>query len=412
MNYQESKDYLYNLGYELSTKKFGLQNTQILLEALGNPQESFFKIQVAGTNGKGSTSAFLSSIATTAKIKTGLFTSPHLIEITERIRINDQDINQEIFAEHATRIRLLSEQLVEQNKLQTLPTFFEQVTAIALSIFAEQKIELAILETGLGGRFDSTTATHPEVAVFTPISLDHQNILGHTISQIAQEKAQIIHPESKTILSSEQVAEAMTVLNLRAKELNKSIIVVKTDPDVKNLSLAGEHQKQNASLAVEVSRQLNQFNFDITDENISQGLESAHHSGRLELIKNILLDGAHNLSGIKALTSFLQTTITKPITLIFGVLKDKDITKMTEILFPVVDTIFLTTVNNPRALTTLQIAHQTSQLIRAKNMYLTNTIEEALTKAQNLKLDNQIVVAGSLYLVGEAKQILEKEKRS
>ena len=189
MNFQESLDYLYGLGYELSVKKFGLENTFTLLNALENPEKNYLKIQIAGTNGKGSTCAFLESICIEADIKVGKYTSPHLISITERICIDGKEISEKKFAEYATVIRNVSEKLVEDGKLESLPTFFEQVTAIALQFFADEKIKIAILETGLGGRFDSTTAAKAEIVAFTPIDLDHQNILGNTLKEIASGKS-------------------------------------------------------------------------------------------------------------------------------------------------------------------------------------------------------------------------------
>ena len=182
MNFQESVNYLYILGNEVLAMKLGLESTEKLLAALGNPQKNFFKIQIAGTNGKGSTCAFLDSICRWAGIETGLTTSPHLISITERIKINGEEISEEKFAEHATKIRRISEELVQRGELESVPTFFEQVTAIAISAFAEAKVELAILETGLGGRFDSVTATRAEIAAITPIDYDHQKILGNNLA--------------------------------------------------------------------------------------------------------------------------------------------------------------------------------------------------------------------------------------
>ncbi len=185
MNFSESLEYLFNLGNEVLAMKLGLENIGKLLTELGNPQKEFIKVQVAGTNGKGSTCAFLDSICVSADIKTGLYTSPHLISICERIKIGGREISEKDFASHATKVKEISEKLLEYGDLETLPTFFEQVTAIAISAFDEAKIDLAILETGLGGRFDATTATNAEIVAITPIDFDHQNILGNTLAEIA-----------------------------------------------------------------------------------------------------------------------------------------------------------------------------------------------------------------------------------
>src|SRR3712207_2650273 len=192
MKFPESLEYLYGLGNEVSAMKLGLENIGKLLSALGNPENNYLKIQIAGTNGKGSTCAFLEAICLAAGIRVGLTTSPHLVSITERVKINGAEISEKDFARHAARVREISEKLVASGELETVPTFFEQVTAIAVSAFGEAKIDLAILETGLGGRFDSVTATRAEIAAITQIDYDHQKILGDTLKEIASEKAAII----------------------------------------------------------------------------------------------------------------------------------------------------------------------------------------------------------------------------
>jgi dihydrofolate synthase/folylpolyglutamate synthase len=214
----ESLEYLYNLGNEVLAMKLGLTSTEKLLAALGNPENNFLKIQIAGTNGKGSTCAFLDAICRNARIKTGLYTSPHLISITERIKIDGEEISETDFARHATRIRKTSEMLVASNELEAVPTFFEQMTAIAVSAFAEAKIELAILETGLGGRFDSVTATRAEIAAITPIDYDHQQILGNTLTEIAAEKAAIIRANTRVIVAP-QDNEAKRVILGKCREV-------------------------------------------------------------------------------------------------------------------------------------------------------------------------------------------------
>ncbi len=199
MNFDESLAYLLALGNEVSAMKLGLENIGKILAALGNPEKNYLKVQIAGTNGKGSTCAFLEAICVHANIKVGLTTSPHLVSITERIKIDGKEIGEKDFARQATLVKKTSERLVEAGELETVPTFFEQVTAIALSYFAEQKIELTILETGLGGRFDATTAANAEIVALTPIDFDHQNILGNSLAEIAAEKAAIIREDTRVI---------------------------------------------------------------------------------------------------------------------------------------------------------------------------------------------------------------------
>jgi len=211
VNFGEAEEYLFSLGNEVDTMKLGLANITTLLAALGSPQTGYPKVQIAGTNGKGSVCAFLNSICLQAGIKTGMYTSPHLISIRERIKTAGSDISEEDFARLATRIREMAESLVAGRVIDIVPTFFEQVTAIALLAFAESKVELAILETGLGGRLDATTAAEADVAVITRIDLDHQEYLGNTIEEIAAEKSAIIREDSSVVIGA-QGPEAFRVL--------------------------------------------------------------------------------------------------------------------------------------------------------------------------------------------------------
>src|SRR3982751_3999911 len=211
MNFEAALAYLYSLGHETLTLKLGLRTTELLLHSLGNPQHSYPAVQIAGTNGKGSTSVLLDSICNAAGIRAGLFTSPHLVSITERIRICGAEISKELFAELTTKVREHAESLVSVGTLAAAPTFFEQVTAIALLAFAESNVELAILETGLGGRLDSTTAVHAKTIGITPIALDHQEYLGETIAEIAAEKAAVIN-EGATVVIAPQEAATKDVL--------------------------------------------------------------------------------------------------------------------------------------------------------------------------------------------------------
>src|SRR6188474_2429740 len=218
MLFEEALKYLLSLGHETLSIKLGLENTETLLESLGNPHRDFRKVQIAGTNGKGSTAVFLESICRHAGIRTGLFTSPHLISITERIKIEGEQISEDEFARHTTTVRETAERLVEQAELQTLPTFFEHVTAIALLAFREARVELAILETGLGGRLDSTTAAQAEVVAITPVAMDHEEYLGSTIAEIAAEKAAIIRPGVIAIVA-DQADEARAVIVKRSESV-------------------------------------------------------------------------------------------------------------------------------------------------------------------------------------------------
>src|ERR1043165_4508803 len=212
MTFEGAVQYLLGLGHETLTMKLGLRNTELLLNALDNPERAFPSVQIAGTNGKGSTAAMIDSICRAAGIKTGLYTSPHLVSITERIKVSGIEITHEEFAACATAVRDVAEQLVRDKEIDALPTFFEQLTAIALLAFRNAGIDLAILETGLGGRLDSTTAANAGIVAITQIALDHQEYLGHTIASIAAEKAAIIRPGVQAVIGKQQFPEAMDVL--------------------------------------------------------------------------------------------------------------------------------------------------------------------------------------------------------
>ncbi|MGZ8847470.1 MAG: bifunctional folylpolyglutamate synthase/dihydrofolate synthase, partial [Pyrinomonadaceae bacterium] len=219
MLFDQALSYLLSLGHETLTIKLGLKNTETLLAALGNPQADFPAVQIAGTNGKGSTAVMLDSVCRTAGIRTGLFTSPHLVSITERIKIDGRQVTERDFARCTTEVKTTAEELVRSGKLATVPTFFEHVTAIALLAFREAKIDMAILETGLGGRLDSTTAAQAGIVAITPVAMDHEEYLGETLAAIAAEKAAIIHPGATAIIAP-QLPEALEVILRQCESTN------------------------------------------------------------------------------------------------------------------------------------------------------------------------------------------------
>ena len=434
MNFNESAKYLYSLGNEVLAMKLGLEATETLLHALGNTERNFLKVQIAGTNGKGSTCAFLDAICRAAKIETGLFTSPHLVSITERIKINGAEISETNFARHATLIRNLSEDLVKEKELETVPTFFEQMLAIAISAFAEAKIELAILETGLGGRFDSVTATKAEIAAIMPIDFDHQNILGNSLAEIAAEKAAIIRPDSRVVLAP-QKAEAEKIILDKCRESNVEPIwatekiqierqsafsvfttltanIVTENGNYTNviLGLPGRHQYTNAAVAVAVAETLRKKNFRISSEEISEGLSLAEHKGRLEFFQGILFDGAHNAAGAEALKNYLDEFIKQPVTLIFGAMRDKDLTEIAAAIFPKADCLIFTKPDNPRSMDASELMNFLPAGFDAKKVFQTGSVEKALGIGRKKSGDgNLLCVTGSLYLVGEARKILNNE---
>ena len=380
-------------------------------------------MQVAGTNGKGSVCAFLDSICREAEIKTGLYTSPHLVSITERIKIGGVDIAEHEFARFATRVRETAESLVADGRLSYTPTFFEQVTAVALLAFAEHNVDLAILETGLGGRFDAVTAAKSEIAAITRIDLDHQEYLGETIEEIAAEKAAIIHAGCQPVIGS-QHADALDVL---LKKCSSFGLIPKTvcEPNVLTvtpegsivaefhtnsgdywdacLGLPGRHQVENACVAIMVSELLD----SATDEAIWLGLEKARHPGRLEYIGSFLLDGAHNPAGAQALRDYIEEFVKVPITLIFGAMRDKSVDDIARVLWPMAERLILTKALNSRSLEPDDLAAVAAELLPDERIVKTENLEEAIRTARSIvPPDGLIVVTGSLYLVGEAKRLL------
>lgn len=428
MNFQESLEYLYGLGNEVLAMKLGLENIGKLLDALGDPQNNYLKVQVAGTNGKGSTCAFLEAICLNAGISVGMTVSPHLISVTERVRINGKEISEEDFARHAGVIKETSEKLVEKGELKTVPTYFEQVTAIALNAFAEAKIELAILETGLGGRLDAITAVNAEIVAITPVDYDHQRILGNTLAVIATEKAAIIRENTKVIIAAQKNEAQQVILercreigvnplfiseDIQIKRVKKSLIAINfsTENDVYHdivLGLAGKHQVVNALVAVNLAETLREFGFEIEKENIWKGLETAKNKGRLEFYEGVLFDGAHNVSGAKALREYLDEFVNQPITLVFGSMREKNLAEIAELLFPKAATLILTKPDNPRSMETGELIKFVPKDFDKQNLVVTETVEEALKIAPQYAANGIICVTGSLYLIGEAQNILRR----
>jgi dihydrofolate synthase/folylpolyglutamate synthase len=406
MNFEEAVQYLFGLGHEILAMKLGLRNTELLLESLDNPERSFPSVQIAGTNGKGSTAVMLDSICRAAGIKTGLYTSPHLVSITERIRIAGEQISESDFARHTATVRDASLRLLESRQIEALLTFFEQVTAIALVAFREGGIDLAILETGLGGRLDSTTAAKAEIVAITPIAMDHEHYLGSSVESIASEKAAIIRPGVKAIIAKQQ-PEALAVLLQRCEEVGVEPVLADSAPAVVDarrirIGLRGNHQVDNAAVAIHLAESLS-----ISREAIVSGIETARHPGRLELIAgepSVLLDGAHNPAGAEALRDYLQQSGRRPLTLVFGAMRDKKLDRIGELLFPLADNLFLTTIDNPRA-ASLDALQSVAAEFAGGSIAEFKTSRDAFEAALRITpAQGMICVTGSLYLIGEWKK--------
>ncbi len=435
MDFAESTQYLYSLGNEVSAMKLGLENIRKLLAALGNPQNNYLKVQVAGTNGKGSVCAFVDSICNTAGIRTGTFTSPHLVSITERLRINGLDIREEDFAKHATRVRETVERLLTDGILEYRPTFFEQITAIALVAFYDAGVELAILETGLGGRLDATTAANAEISVITRVDLDHQEYLGETIEEIAAEKAAIITDQTDCVVIGAQTDVVEELLKTRCDEIgiepfsergystwtiaddNENLVSVDLTLGVYpciSLGLTGRHQIENARTAIQVAQALVYefviFPPDDKEFYIIEGLRTAQHPGRLEYKSNYLFDGAHNIGGAKALADYLTEFETRSITLIFGAMQGKNTEEVLSILAPLATRIVFTTPTNARSLPYNELLDHMPDVISREQTFVSDAVAKAINIAESVTPAGDIIlVTGSLYLVGEVKKILQSQ---
>lgn len=436
MNFDESLQYLLSLGHETLAIKLGLRNTELLLNAFHNPEQSFVSVQIAGTNGKGSTAVFLDSICRAAGIRTGLYTSPHLESITERIRIAGEQISREDFARYATDIRQTAERLVAEGQIETLPTFFEQVTAIALVAFRDAHVDLAILETGLGGRLDSTTAANAEICAITQIAFDHEEYLGSDLKSIAAEKAAIIRQGSQAVLAHQE-AEPLQVILRRCEHVGVVPMLVggrnkiaEISPDGRFrvafetpksryenlwLGLRGQHQIENAAVAIGLTEFLVERGFQVSRNALAEGLAHVVHHGRLELLEGtpqFLLDGAHNPAGAQMLRNFLQEFARRPLTLVFGAMRDKRVEEMAKTLFPCADDIVLANIQNPRSASLesmLSFAQQYSIGSVTSAVTSSEAIEQAL---KCTKPGGMICVTGSLYLVGEVRgQLIDRYSR-
>ena len=431
MQFDEALRYLLSLGHETLAIKLGLRNIEILLNALGNPQQSFPSIQIAGTNGKGSTAVLINSILRSAGIRSGLYTSPHLVSVTERIRVSGEKISPDEFARLATKVRQTAEQLVADKQFEALPTFFEQVTAIALLAFSNASVDIAVLETGLGGRLDATTCACAETVVITQVAMDHEAYLGNTIQEIASEKAAIIRPGVTAIIAPQ--SEAVTEVILKHCAANDvvpqfdqtSTIIDDVTADGRfnvtfethkatyanvRLGLLGRHQIENTSLAIAVAETLQQRGYAISGIAIAKGIETANHPGRLELIAGnpaVLLDGAHNPAGARTLRDYLNEFARRPVTLVFGSMSDKKLDEMAELLFPVVDRLVVTEVNNPRTAKLQSLEQLAEKFIGRPRLQAANRALQALDLARSETPANGLIcVAGSLYLIGEVREAI------
>ena len=423
MSYVESVQFLYSLGNELKVgAKWGLERMQALLDALGNPEGGQRFVHVAGTNGKGSTCAMIASVLTEAGYQTGLYTSPHLIEPTERIQINGQPVSDREFAATFDTVHDAAEGLLRENRIDGHPSYFETVTAMAFLIFRE-RCQVGVIEVGLGGRLDATNVIHPELCVITPVSFDHESFLGNSLQLIAGEKAGILKPKVPLVLSR-QSAPAQAVIERRATELGVPIIAT-TDVYVANVALTphgcsfeadgvgyacplpGKHQMENALAAIQACRYL-----EVPTQAIQMGLEKTRWPGRLEYLSqhpDFVLDGAHNPAGAAALADYIREFCReRPVWIVYGAMRDKAIEEVTGQIFPLADRLILTAPNLPRALRPEAIAEITPH----PNMTVTLSVQEATAIARTAPDHAIVFFTGSLFVVGEARAALTAATRT
>jgi dihydrofolate synthase/folylpolyglutamate synthase len=468
MSYETAVARMYALGHELAnatSHKFDLAHMRVLLGALNNPERKFPSVLIAGTNGKGSTAATLASILQASGLRTALYTSPHLVRINERIRINGSEISDAGFALLHDVVDRTAERLVEEGELPWHPSFFEMLTAIAFEYFAQNKVEIAVLEVGMGGRLDATNVIEPRVSVITDISLDHQKFLGNTVAEIAREKAGIIRPGGVVVALPQQPQAndviGNTILELGAQGVSAVPFVPPVSPasdqyfvrnssekplvaDVaeesaedaeKNASqidsyisryplqvmgkqilvetsLIGRHQLRNIALAIAAAEVLSHQGFAITPATIERGIREARWPGRFQVIPAVggspeyIFDVAHNPAGAWALRSALSTCYEdRPLTFVFGAMRDKAIGEMAEILFPLAERVLATRADNPRSATPDEIreaAERTSTDIED-----VEDVASALARARSLAgPQGVVVITGSIYIVGEAMRVL------
>jgi dihydrofolate synthase/folylpolyglutamate synthase len=453
---------MYALGHELSqtpSHKFDLAHMRVLLGALGNPEKRFPTVLVAGTNGKGSTSATLASILHTSGLKTSLYTSPHLMSINERIRLNGDPIADDQFAVIHDVVDRTAERLVSEGDLPWHPSFFEMLTAMAFEYFARSRPDIVVLEVGMGGRLDATNVVDPRLSIITDIALDHQKYLGETIAEIAREKAGIIRPNG-VVVTLPQLPEANDVignaiLDANARAINAVPFVPPISPGSAPLSvsngqldgqldtqrqrypldilgtqimvdspLVGRHQLRNLALAVAAAVELRHQGFSqITPRSIEQGIRETQWPGRFQVIPpdedhpEYVLDVAHNPAGAWALRSTLSSAypdvgtgrslVGCSLTMVFGVMRDKAVQEMTEILFPIADSVIATHADNPRAASPAEIRQAAARISGGTNIEEAEDVASALAQARKQAgRSGLIVVTGSIYVVAEAMRIL------
>jgi len=448
VSYEAAIARMFALGHELAqtpSHKFDLTHMRVLLEALEHPEKKFPALLIAGTNGKGSTAATLASVLQASGYKTGLYTSPHLVRINERIRINGAAIADNEFALIHDLVDRTAERLVTESELPWHPSFFEMLTAIAFEYFSRERIDIAVLEVGMGGRLDATNVVEPRLSVITDIALDHQKFLGDTLAEIAREKVGILRAKVP-VVTLPQTPEANDVIGNAILALDaKAVSAVPFVPPVSPNSaqylvpsthektgyvsrypiqvvgkeitvetpLVGRHQLRNLALAIAAAEELSRARFPaITAATIETGIRETRWPGRFQVLSatadhpEIVFDVAHNPAGAWALRSTLSAAYEdRRLVFVFGAMRDKAVGEIAEILFPLADRVIATHVENPRAATAAEIREAAFRV--AVDIVDAPDVPSALAQARAAAgTRGLVVVTGSIYIVGEAMRTL------
>lgn len=422
-SYKDSLSFLY--GLQKYGIKFGLKNTTQLLTSLENPQKKLRAVHIGGTNGKGSTAAFISSVLRKAGYKVGLYTSPHLIRFTERIQVNQREISQRRAIELIERVRRQSE------KLKSI-TFFEFTTAMAFLHFAEEEVDIAILEVGMGGRLDATNVINPLLSIITNIALDHQQYLGETISKIAFEKAGIIKKRNTLITAATQ-PNVLHLFKERCRELStdfyqvgKDFFGVETGPQVMNyfgksrslihaeIGLAGRHQITNATTALGALEILIEKGYQIKERAVRRGLKEVRWPGRLEVLRKnplVILDGSHNPAAMRMLKGAIERDFRfQRMILVLGIMVDKDLYQIMKEIAPFADKAILTRPHMDRSAPPALLKKYAERW--CKNTACIEEVKDAVASAlSQTSKDDLILITGSLFTVGEAREFLGSQSR-
>lgn len=366
-----------------------------------DPQLAFPTIHVAGTNGKGSTAAFLTSILMHSGYRVGLYTSPHILDVRERIQVDRTPIPEDAFAFHAAQIR---DALPDERAL----TYFEFLTLLAFLYFQEQKVDIAVIETGLGGRLDATNVIAPQVVIITQIALDHQRHLGTTLTEVATEKCGVIKRGIPTVCA-DQPPEAMEVIKKWCDEMGSPLCMASADDVTVPLGLAGDHQRRNAACAIEAAHFLSDAKFTIED--IDRALLDTHWDGRIETVKNeprVILDGAHNPAGAVALADYIGKEIKREhVVLMLGIMSDKDINGICRSLVPKVREVVCVRAPSERGASPKDIAARARSF--GAEVHQEGEVAEAISKwIKKLGAKDTLIVSGSLATVGAAKKYFKK----